>query len=47
MKIAHVRECDVRATVEYMENANELFNIMNSKEVICWTETDDGVSYRV
>lgn len=47
MKIANVRECDVRATVEYMENANELFNIMNSKEVICWTETDDGVSYRV
>ena len=37
-KSARVRESDVRATLEFSSNVNELFQIMNGKRPITWTE---------
>ena len=39
---AGVRVQDVRLTLNYMKNVNELFQIMNCKEPITWTSEDDG-----
>ena len=39
---AGVRIQDVRLTLTYMRLVNELFQIMNSREPISWTEEDDG-----
>ena len=38
-----LRPCDVRATLEFMNNVDELFQIMNSREPVTWTdELDDS-----
>ena len=39
---ANLREDDVRATVEFLEIGDELFQIMNSKVPITWSDEDDG-----
>ena len=41
-KEARVRVQDVKLTLAYMGMVNELFEIMNSKEPITWSEEDDG-----
>ena len=39
---AGVRIQDVKLTLNYMRLVNELFQIMNSKEPITWSDEDDG-----
>ena len=39
---SHMREDDVRSTLEYLQMGDELFQIMNSKVAITWTDEDDG-----
>ena len=40
-EIAKVRESDIEETLQFSENVNELFQIMNSKEPFTWTEEKD------
>ena len=44
-EIARVNESDVIATLQFSENVNELFQIMNSDETFTWTEEldDNGI----
>ena len=39
---SRLREGDVRLTLEYMGVVDELFQIMNSRYPITWTDDDDG-----
>ena len=41
-RLAYVRVVDVEKTVEFMSKVNELFNIMNSRVPISWSDKDDG-----
>ena len=38
---ARVTEADVKATLTFCSNVNELFQIMNGKKPITWTESND------
>ena len=41
-ELSYVRVEDVEKTVEFMSKVNELFNIMNGRIPISWSDKDDG-----
>ena len=41
-ELARVRETDIKATLLFSENVNELFQMMNSKEPFTWTDEQDS-----
>ena len=41
-EVVRVTEADIQATLQFSENVNELFQIMNSRECFTWTDEKDN-----